>query len=96
MNHLDMPPKKSRYTNSAPGPCGRLAAERRAFGGRLAPQQAQPAAAGAGAGAPGAPALEAPRPRGGAEETRLLRVTSWDGKKSRRAGGAGGIAKLPW
>ena len=84
----------SRYT-SAPGPYGRLAAERRAFGGRLAPQQAQPAAARAGAGAPAPGALEAPRPRGGAEETRLLRVTRAT-EKTRRAGGAGSIAKLPW
>ena len=86
--------KTSRYT-SAPGPYGRLAAERRAFGGRLAPQQAQPAAARAGAGAPAPGALEAPRPRGGAEETRLLRVTRAT-EKTRRAGGAGSIAKLPW
>ena len=60
----------------SPGPSGRLAAGGRASGGGLAPQQAQPAAAGPGA----LGALEAPRPRSGAEETRLLRVTKKRGR----------------
>ena len=74
----------------SPGPSGRLAAGGRASGGGLAPQQAQPAAAGPGA----LGALEAPRPRSGAEETRLLRVTK---KKGPVDGGfLGGTRSYPF